>query len=106
MPVPRGSAVFGGLLAVLGGLGTVGLGLEPVQSCLLPLFARGVGTRRSSITSLDQVGAIAGAQITIASTPVPIDASPTTVGRGILAIPAARSRSSAAWSRTPAAASR
>jgi hypothetical protein len=84
VPVPRGSVVFGGLLAVLGGLRTVGLGLEPVQGCLLPLFACGVATRRSSITSLDQVGAIAGAQITITSTPVPIDASLTTVGLGIL----------------------
>jgi hypothetical protein len=82
--VPRGSAIFAGLLAVLGGLGTVRLGLEPVQGRLLPLFARGVATRRSSITSLDQIGAIAGAQITVTSTPIPIDASLTTVGRGIL----------------------
>ena len=84
MSVLRGSAVFRGLLTVLGGLGPVGLGLEAVQGCLFPLFARGVAARRSSIAGVDQVGAVAGAQVTITSTPVPIDASPAAVGRSFL----------------------
>ena len=40
-----GAAVLGGLLSILGGLGTVGPGLEPVQGCLVALVGSGVTSR-------------------------------------------------------------
>src|SRR5689334_22894736 len=90
VPVPGGPAVLGGslailggLLAILGGLGAVGFGLEPVQGRLLPLCAGGVTTRRSSIAGLDQVGAVTGAEVTVAGTPVPVYLGPAPVERGV-----------------------
>ena len=82
--IPRGPAVFGRLLAILGGVGPVGRGLEPVQGGLLSFFAGVVTTCGSSIAGLDQVGAVTGAEVTVAATPVPIDPSVAPVQRGIL----------------------
>ena len=84
VPVSGGPAIFGCLLAILGGVGAVGRGLEPVQGRLLPLFAGVVTTRGSPITGLDQVGPVTGAEVTVAATPVPIDPSAASVERGIL----------------------
>lgn len=84
MPVPRGSTVVGGLLAILGGPGAVGLGLEPVQRCLFTLFPGGVATRCGSVSRLDEVGAVTGARIAVTTAPLPIDRSPAAVVGGII----------------------
>ena len=67
-----------------GGVGAVGRGLEPVQGGLSPLFAGVVTTCGSSIAGPDQVGALTGAEVTVAATPVPIDPSAAPIEGGIL----------------------
>ena len=67
------ASICGSLFTVLAGLSAVRLGLEPVQCRLGALPGSGVPTACRSVTRIDQIRPVAGAEVTILAAPYAID---------------------------------
>ncbi len=91
---PRHVRLLGGVLGVvavgrrrlpvLARVGPIGLGLEPVESRLGPLFGRRVAPHCSPMPCLEQVGPVRGRQVAVAPAPVAIHGGVAAVEGGVL----------------------